>query len=325
MVSTQFLRTADGRVLVWGDNEYGKGDPKSDYPFIVEPRQLDLPEPVAEVHTSVNFTCARGASGKVWCWGSWSHIPGAAPDESSHDFVAVPGVSGAKALMVSHEGHCVFDAFRRGLCWSANVSSELSTGSGQAVLVPLQFAVEMSAVEGNLVTLLPSVAAIEGGPVRTWGYRGALGWDTSAQSGSALSPQAVPGLADPLRVEGGDRSYCATMRDGRVYCWGQDILPFERAFEPFLAFEHGPYEKISVSENLCALDVGGHVECFDPRDDDAEGDGIMDISAGFSTLCLLTRDQRVLCKGDNGEAQQGNGSVGGKVDKLTEVPIPALH
>jgi hypothetical protein len=325
MVSTQFVRSADGRVFVWGNNEYGKGDPKSDAPFILEPKELDLPEPVVEVHTSRLSTCARGASGRVWCWGPSSHIPGAPPGDSNHDFIAVPGISSARVLMTSHEGHCVFDAFRRGLCWSPNDSSELSTGSGHVVPLPLQFAVEMSAAPGNLVTLLPSVAAVRGGPVLTWGDPGALGWGPPKLSGPALTPTSVPGLADPVRVDSGKTSHCASLRDGRVYCWGQELLPFKTAYAPFLAFEHGPYKKIGVSENLCALDTEGYVECFDPRDGDAEGDGIVDISSGVGTLCLLTQDQRVLCKGDNSEAQQGNGSLGGHVKELTEVPIPVLH
>jgi hypothetical protein len=37
------------------------------------------------------------------------------------------------------------------------------------------------------------------------------------------------------------------------------------------------------------------------------------------------QDQRILCKGSNAEANQGNGSLGGQVDELTEVPMPIPH
>lgn len=334
MISTQFVRTADGRVFVWGSNQYGKADPKSDAPFILMPQELDLPEPAREVHGSTLFACARGASGRVWCWGSSAHIPGAGPDESNHDFMAVPGVSDARALVASNEGQCVFDGLRRGLCWSANEMSELSVGSGQevprplpgTVVCPLSSAVEMSAVEveGNLVTLFPSLAAVDGGPVFTWGDPRMLGWGSPGMSSPALIPSPVPGLADPVRVDSGKQSRCASLRDGRVYCWGSEIFA-DTAWEPFLAFEHGPYVKVGVAGHLCALRPTGHVECNDPWDQEVDRDGVADISSGVHSLCLLMQDQRVLCKGDNSEAQQGNGSIGGSVLELTEVPIPVHH
>lgn len=186
--------------------------------------------------------------------------------------------------------------------------------------IPPDGVVEMSAVEGNLVTLFPALAAVKGGPVLTWGDPILPGW---ASAGLAMTPTAVPGLADPVRVDAGGLGYCASLRDGRVYCWGVDI-GWHAGRTPFLAFEQGPYEKVSASNNLCALKPTGHVECNDPLDHQVDLDGVADISAG-SALCLLTQDQRVLCKGDNSEAQQGNGSLGGYVEELTEVPIPVLH
>jgi hypothetical protein len=97
------------------------------------------------------------------------------------------------------------------------------------------------------------------------------------------------------------------------------------SYVPFLAFDHGPYRKISASAYLCALSMTGRVECYDSRDQDAERDGVIDISAGVASMCLLMQDHRVLCKGDNGDAELGNGTVGaGSVD-LVEVHLPTLY
>ena len=324
IVSTQFARTADGRVLVWGNNKHGKGNPRSDAEFILKPEQLDLPEPVVDVRPSRSTACARGISGRVWCWGAPDAIPGAAPGERTNGFVAVAGVTNARALMVSGEGHCVFDVYQRGLCWSPNDSRELATGSGWNVQLPLLFSVEMSAVDENLVTLLPSIAAVNNGPVLVWGYPGTLGRPVPQPAVNVETPLPVPGLIDPVRVEGGKLSYCATLRDGRVFCWGQEILSATSVAEPFLAFEHGPYKKVGVSLPLCALSAAGRVECFDPLEHDTERDGVADISSGIGALCLLMQDHRLLCKGDNSEAQQGNGTLGGYSIDFSEVHLPVL-
>jgi hypothetical protein len=137
----------------------------------------------------------------------------------SRDFVAVPGVENARALMASDEGHCAFDAQTRALCWSINDSDELSSGAGHTVPISPPSAVEMSQVELlPLVTLFPSLAAVEGGPVLTWGRVNVLGIEPPEPAFHVRAPLAVPGLVDPVRVDPGLRSYCVTQRDGRVFC-----------------------------------------------------------------------------------------------------------
>ena len=334
MISTQFVRTADGRVLVWGNNEYGKGNPRSAEKYILQPELLDAPEPLVDVRPSILTTCARGISGRVWCWGALSVIPSIVPGAWAHDFIMVPGVRDAKVLMVSGEGHCVFDADRRALCWSSNEEDELSTGSGHDVQLPLRAAVEMSTFGGTLVTALPSIAAIEHGAVVAWGAPDTLGRLMTTEPITTMRmPLPVPGLSDPLRVEAGKNSYCASLRDGRVFCWGTEIISFERSPVPFVALEHGPYTKVAANDCLCGLLPEGRVECsHDPPDalaaawyEDIERDGIADLSCGVGTVCHLTRDQRLFCKGDNSEAQQGNGILDGGVDNMTEVKLPALY
>jgi hypothetical protein len=319
MVSTQFVRTADGHIYAWGNNEHGKANPDSQEPFILSPELLTLPEPMVEVKPSSVFTCGRGRSGRVWCWGAPILM-----GQPAGGYFLMPGVESAQTLMVSGEGHCILDAFRRGICWSNNELAELSTGSGQRVLLPPLAPVEMWRVEANVVTLLPSVAAIQGGQILTWGSPHTLGVPPPETTVPIVDPQAIPGLLDPVRVEGGKLGYCATLRSGQVHCWGQQILG-ENTFVPFLAFEHGPYKKVAVSLDLCALRSDGQVECHGAFDQNAELGGVRDISGGIFDLCLLMDDGHILCKGDNSEGQLGNGTKGNDSKELVPVAIPPIE
>ncbi len=165
MISTSFARTAGGDVYVWGNNEYGKGDPLSPEAFILRPKKLALPEPVVQVRVERLGTCARGQSGAVWCWGS-TPVPGADEDAGKTDFVKVAAVYDARELTASQFGFCVIDAYRDEGCWSYNEWSELSTGSGHEVERPVAAPVEMSALPHPLISVFPNLAVVREGPER---------------------------------------------------------------------------------------------------------------------------------------------------------------
>ncbi len=59
---------ASGSLYCWGDNRQGQvGDGTRDY--ALSPVKIDLPEPVAQVRTTMKSTCALLTSGRVFCWG----------------------------------------------------------------------------------------------------------------------------------------------------------------------------------------------------------------------------------------------------------------
>jgi hypothetical protein len=67
--------TSNGQLLCWGDNREGKlgiGETTPDGSDQAHWRPTVVPglEPVVQVTAGTRFTCALGATGRIWCWGS---------------------------------------------------------------------------------------------------------------------------------------------------------------------------------------------------------------------------------------------------------------
>jgi alpha-tubulin suppressor-like RCC1 family protein len=109
-------------------------------------------------------------------------------------------------------------------------------------------------------------ARSSGGDVWCWGSF--TGWD--AASAALLDdpvPHVVPGIVDPIAIEGGNESTCAIEDGGRIVCWGQNEsgrlgdglvadrgLPPAPIAEPIVARTLGRF-----GAGLLALDVSGAV------------------------------------------------------------------
>lgn len=329
LVSTYFVRTANGRVFAWGNNEHGKANPKSSEDLVLRPEELDLPEPSAEVRVGPLSTCSRAFSGGVWCWGSDEAIAGSTPaDQVRGDFVRVPGVH-ATRLTASTHGYCVQDPQARGFCWGPNSHAELHTGSGLALPSGFEWPVPMLAIPPGAVTLFPALAALPGGPVLTWGDSALVGRDVDGTPGDQLFITPVPGLTDVTRVDAGRAAYCTSLKQGRVFCWGADIWPFDQPREPFEALTGGPYVRVTVGGLVCGLRPDRGIDCIrkppeltsNAPAENVEAYTARDIVSGVASFCLIALDGVVYCRGSGSEGEQGNGSLE-PVDVLSPVETP---
>lgn len=119
----------DGRVSCAGRNESGQlgnGGTTSDYrPSMA----LDLPEPIVDVGCASHASCARAASGRVYCWGSGgSLLTGPLGSRTTTRPVAIPSTTGSQALFCGQSSCCVWFGQRDLRCWGDNYNGQLGTG-----------------------------------------------------------------------------------------------------------------------------------------------------------------------------------------------------
>jgi alpha-tubulin suppressor-like RCC1 family protein len=219
----------DGRAMCWGDNTHGQlGDGTREWrtrPSLV----VSLP-PVAELDCGFHHTCARAPDGQVWCFGSG--VDGQLGDgtrggpggfRATPQRVELPAPATRIALGAFHGCAALEDG--RVMCWGANDSGQLGSGTGgdpsDAALQP----VAMSSFEGVVASLAPggrhTCVGLADGDVRCTGFAhdGQLGDGTRTQR---LAPVSVAGLADAIEVAAGARFSCARRSGGRVACWGRN-------------------------------------------------------------------------------------------------------
>ena len=317
-------RNARGDVFGWGSNSWLMIADDGGKPVPGLPNEILVPTLVpgfplaAEVAMDRARLCIRSFDGDVYCRGANAGaIPGAGTDEQLVGAYKIPGVTGAVRLQGGVNGFCAAEALGAWKCWGAILDHNmLAIGSGHDVRWPLLAPVELQLLPDGLAWLQPSLAVTGDGSVLTWGdpeYSGYPAPLTPEWGSAGSSPiRHVPGLGGVVRVDAGWDSYCATGATGRVVCWGGglDNVGAERnQFGHFVAFREGPYKRVAVGRyDICALDFGGDVSCFDERNKEDETSGASDIIAaeGGDVVCVIRGpDARVFCIG-NGSLGDGN-------------------
>src|SRR5690349_13812910 len=100
---------------------------------------IDMPpNTVEQVVAAGRFTCARLASGAVWCWGAGT--TGELGDGLSSDSLVPRKVATAVAAIdidANDGGACLRDTQNEVLCWGANNRGALGIGSSSPAIVPM--------------------------------------------------------------------------------------------------------------------------------------------------------------------------------------------
>lgn len=161
-----------------------------------------------------------------------------------------------------------------------------------------------------------------------------------AQDGAApldTASVAVPdaAVAGVRSVATGGYHTCAISRSGAVFCWGDnsygqlgDGTTVSRTLPVRVGGLTGSFVSVSAGEgHTCALDTEGQVFCWgsnnfgqlgigswiDSREPvlvKALRPGALQISTGAYTTCALDASARVMCWGNGGWGQLGNGVIG---------------
>lgn len=236
---------AGGQLRCWGSNGmgqlgYGNTDDIGDDETPASAGDVPLPAAVISVAGGTGHTCAVLEGGDVACWGrnnagqlGTGALERIGDDETvdSSTFVSLPGP--AVEVVAANEHSCARLQSGDVVCWGQGTNGQLGYGSPDSIgddepadaagVVPLGgAAVDIDAFYNH------TCAVLEGGSVRCWGDGGSgrLGYGDDVDVGERKTPEEVGDVMldeVALAVETGRSYTCATLTNGNVRCWGNNV------------------------------------------------------------------------------------------------------
>lgn len=284
----------DGKVLCWGsgrEGQIGEGERR----VHVSPVEVPGITDAVDVAAGLISTCARVASGAVFCWGGATGRHG-----SWERPTPIKGVSDAVDLdMGTHGVGCARQKDGATSCWS---HSKVRTVSA------LQGAEHLAMDNRSLCFAREGVVSCA-----------ERGFIASLSSGREVDAVVIDGLVDVRDLDNHDGRFCALTGD-RVSCWRMRRGAVGRS--ELLLGE--PATSIAVSgAQICALGVSRSVWCGSSSGAArrVEGlDAVTAIDAGVSHICARREDGSVRCWGSNARGQLGEG--GGERGPVAVVGMP---
>ena len=256
-----------------------------------------------------------------------------------------PGAGAVMSRVYAGNGFtCGIAEGGRGLCWGINDEGQLGTGSSiiasfgsspQVVSEDLRFRELGTKAAGRHVC-----GVTTSGDAYCWGENN-FGQVGNGSTTFLAGPQRVSGGLTFASITAGWRFSCGVTTDGEAYCWGRgewgqlgDGLATRSPVPAAVAGGH-KFRKLDVgSSNLvCGLTTAGRILCWGLDLAGAlgapsgatcvRGDGLqlacatspqpiasdelfLEVSAGSSFACGITRSLRALCWGRNDQGQLGS-------------------
>jgi len=249
------------------------------------------PGPTAvQVAAGAEETCAVLSNGKVYCWGlddtgqigngSASETPVTKPAE-------VGGVQGATGISVGEDDACALLSTGHVDCWGSNGDGQVGNDNDEEAAVAT--ATEVNGLEHAIEVHVGwdfACALIEGGTVDCWGENGhgEIGSGRVAKVNEyVLTPEAAK-VEHVTKLDVYFKQACALISGGTLKCWGYDF--FDQL--------GNAAEKVEAVETPVEDVYSKHVE---------------DVSLGHNHGCVVEAG-KVLCWGENHEAQLGDGVIG---------------
>jgi alpha-tubulin suppressor-like RCC1 family protein len=288
--------TAAGGAKCWGNNSYGQLGNNSNTASSTPADVTGLTSGVMAISAGGLHTCALTTAGAVKCWGHNSNGQlGDGSNTASNTAVAVTGLStGVMAISAGGSHTCALTAAGAVKCWGDNFDGQLGDGSysrsGTAVGVTGLSTGVMAISAGGSHTCALTAA----GGVKCWGYNylGQLGNGTNSNSST---PVAVSDLASGVTaITAGGIHTCALTAVGGIKCWG---------FNYSGQLGDGSFNNASSPVAVTGL-----------------AHGMMAITAGNVHTCALNSAGGLMCWGDNGSWQLGDGTP----TPSSSVPVTAL-
>ncbi len=164
-----------------------------------------------------------------------------------------------------------------------------------------------------------SCALTTTGSVCCWGgnKNGQLGNGTNANS---LVPVAVRGISTATSIAAGSYHTCATLADGSLQCWGKADSLIEYGKDSNMPITIAGISAVTsvVSGGLdnCVAG-GGAVQCWPeywvvqgvPQPATVLSSGASSVAIGDHHVCAVVNDEQIVCQGENGNGQLGDGST----------------
>lgn len=215
---------ADAKVWCWGANFSRTVDPKVAAQYVSAPVMVQgVPDPVIDVATTRQATCAVTVAGRVWCWGDGRGF-GFGQAAASNYQVSGPldlGFAlGATKIIGAESTFCVVNGLSELWCWGRNQNGLVGVGSNQPMFTPVRVPVRGTVVSASMTISHICVVLLEG-QLKCWGENSSYQLGTGDTSLTAWVPYTVPDLGHvPVDVATSDRLTCILTSTGSLVCWG---------------------------------------------------------------------------------------------------------
>jgi alpha-tubulin suppressor-like RCC1 family protein len=278
---------SNDRLYCWGDNTDGQIGRNTGNPFYDKPVEVGGGR-WTTVSAGGDSTCALRPTHRLFCWGDDGS--GQVGDGGTNTDRLVPtqvagGHTDWTAVQTAGDHTCGRRSNGRLYCWGGDGFGELGdnpTFAQRSVPTP----VAGGATNWTSVTVGEdhSCGRRTNGRLYCWGgdSYGTLG-DGAGETTSGTPRLVAGGFTDWTVVDAGGFTTCARRANARLYCWGSDY-----------AGNVGDGGTMDTDRFVPTLVSGGNVSWAS-------------VSAGYYHACGRRSTGRILCWGDNGNGQLGDG------------------
>ncbi len=338
---------ADATVQCWGRNNYGQLGNGTTADSVLPVTVPGITAAVA-ITAGKYHTCAAVADGTARCWGQGdSGQLGNGSLLNRTTPVVVSGLANVTSLSAGGAHTCATIGGGQARCWGSNAYGQLGTNTTTNASVP-QTVMYRSTPTATPVALTPasevetgnwsSCARLSTGVVACWGRNNAGQLGDGTTTATRLTATATSGVATAVDVAVGDQHACAALSNGRVRCWGSNLMgqlgdgtqvqrntpvEMQRRLTPTLIYPivsvtaagAGQYHTCvrSAGEVWCAgrnhvgqlgMPVTPYLELLAKRTEPVAL--ATEVAAGGEHTCVRRPDGGILCFGDDTYGQLGN-------------------
>jgi LruC domain-containing protein len=214
----------DGTVWCWGwarAGALGDGRVEDSWAAAVQTLPIQVPNlsGVLEVSAGAYFTCARRATGDVWCWGNGNNgelgngtnIDRATPSQ-------VSGLANATDISAGAGGACALNSNGAVYCWGQNTYGQLGNNSKTSSNVPVQVQGMSNATSVSSSGFHACVTKVDG-TAWCWGHNGGYRLGHNLRTTLELLPVQVVNMPSTASIHASGFT-CAVRTDGTGECWG---------------------------------------------------------------------------------------------------------
>jgi len=277
----------DQTVFCWGDNIGQKVDFGAPIDIITSPVQAVWAEPAVHIGVGGTHTCVgRGAAFAPTCWGA--NGSGQITGTEAPGPAIVGGGFEPNAVALGNTHSCMSTLTGQLFCWGDNTYGQLGI---DPVMTPTSIVPQAVVVApiGQMVAGAHHTCARTGSDVVCWGRndQGQVGDGTGVDTFTPTTIVFPPGAAMVDSLTAAADQTCALMASGELFCWGGNQFG-ELLLEPDKMGQDG----FALSPQL--IDVGF---------------AVAQLATGQTHTCALSTTGQMMCWGENGQGQIGDGTM----------------